>query len=57
MADASVHFLSDFIDSGGVTVSGLIDKGPPDDDTPPEVFRTWPRLNVSRDGYQVDLVQ
>jgi prepilin-type N-terminal cleavage/methylation domain-containing protein/prepilin-type processing-associated H-X9-DG protein len=54
MADASVHFLSDFIDQGDVAVDGLIDDKPDPKDITPDDFRTWQRLNVSRDGYSAD---
>jgi prepilin-type N-terminal cleavage/methylation domain-containing protein/prepilin-type processing-associated H-X9-DG protein len=51
MADASVHFLGDFIDQGDIgTIAALIEK----DQTDPALFRTWQRLNLSRDGYSVD---
>jgi prepilin-type N-terminal cleavage/methylation domain-containing protein/prepilin-type processing-associated H-X9-DG protein len=46
MADASVHFLGDFIDQGDIgVISALIEK----DQIDPALFRTWQRLNVSRD--------
>ncbi len=54
MADASVHFLSDFIDSGDVVVDGLIDTDPDVKDITPDDFRVWQRLNMSRDGLPVD---
>ena len=50
MADASVHFLGDFIDQGDIgTISGSIEKPQTDQ----ALFRTWQRLNMSRDGYPV----
>jgi prepilin-type N-terminal cleavage/methylation domain-containing protein/prepilin-type processing-associated H-X9-DG protein len=55
MADASVHFLNDFIDSGDVTVDGLIDKDPDPKDVTPDDFRVWQRLNASRDGFDVSV--
>jgi prepilin-type N-terminal cleavage/methylation domain-containing protein/prepilin-type processing-associated H-X9-DG protein len=50
MADASVHFLSDFIDQGAITIGEmiLVDK------TDPTIFKLWQRLNMSRDGYPTD---
>lgn len=53
MADGSVHFLSDFIETGELQVGGYIGQDP--DDTLPEVFGVWPRLNVAADGYEVQL--
>jgi prepilin-type N-terminal cleavage/methylation domain-containing protein/prepilin-type processing-associated H-X9-DG protein len=57
MADASVHFLSDFIDSGDVVVDGYIDKDPDPKDITPDDFRVWQRLNASRDGFDVTVAQ
>jgi prepilin-type processing-associated H-X9-DG protein len=54
MADGSVHFLSDFIDSGEVVVDGAINSDPDPNDVTTSDFRTWQRLNVSRDGYTTD---
>ena len=54
MADGSVHFLSDFIDQGDVAGDGLIDDEPDPNDITPQDFRVWQRLNVSRDGYEVE---
>jgi len=48
MADGSIHFLSDFIDAGQLSIGGYIGANP--DDILPEVFGVWPRLNVSSDG-------
>lgn len=53
MADASVRFISDFIESGSSLGDGLIDDNPPGE-MDPAVFRTWQRLNVSRDGYAIE---
>jgi prepilin-type N-terminal cleavage/methylation domain-containing protein/prepilin-type processing-associated H-X9-DG protein len=55
MADASVRFISDFIESGTLyaTEDGLIDNTPTDQTTP-AVLGTWQRLNISRDGYSID---
>ena len=41
MGDASVRFISDFIDTGAQTEGVTFD---------PSVFRTWQRLNVSQDS-------
>lgn len=54
MADSSVHFLSDFIDQGDVAVGGSIDDDPDPNDITPTDFRTWQRLNMSRDGFIID---
>ena len=54
MADSSVHFLTDFIEFGDVSVDGLIDDEPDPKDVTPDDFRTWQRLNVSRDGFTID---
>jgi prepilin-type processing-associated H-X9-DG protein len=54
MADASVHFLTDFIDNGEVYVDGAINNDPDPKDITSEDFRTWQRLNVSRDGFTTD---
>jgi prepilin-type processing-associated H-X9-DG protein len=54
MADGSVQFISDFIENGDVVVDGLIDKTPDPNDVLPGDFRTWQRLNVSRDGFTID---
>jgi len=56
MADASVHFLDDFIEYGDVSVDGLIDIDPDPKDVTPGDFRTWQRLNASRDGFTIDAV-
>jgi prepilin-type processing-associated H-X9-DG protein/prepilin-type N-terminal cleavage/methylation domain-containing protein len=55
MADGSVHFLTDFIDSGDVVVDGLIDKDPDPKDVTTDDFRVWQRLNASRDGFDVSV--
>lgn len=54
LADGSVRFMSDFIDGGGIVTDGVINEkqGEADfDQTDPNVFRIWQRLNISRDGY------
>jgi prepilin-type N-terminal cleavage/methylation domain-containing protein/prepilin-type processing-associated H-X9-DG protein len=50
MADASVHFLSDFIDQGAITIGEKIEAN----QTDASIFRLWQRLNMSRDGYTTD---
>ncbi len=49
LADASVRFIGDFVDGGGIRGDGLIDDQP-FDETDPSAFGIWQRLNVSRDG-------
>jgi prepilin-type N-terminal cleavage/methylation domain-containing protein/prepilin-type processing-associated H-X9-DG protein len=53
LADGSVRFISDFVDSGTIQGDGIINDDP-FDEINPEVFRVWQRLNVSQDGYVVD---
>jgi prepilin-type N-terminal cleavage/methylation domain-containing protein/prepilin-type processing-associated H-X9-DG protein len=55
MADASVRFISDFIESGTLykTEDGYIDMTPVDQTTP-DVLGVWQRLNIPRDGYVID---
>jgi prepilin-type N-terminal cleavage/methylation domain-containing protein/prepilin-type processing-associated H-X9-DG protein len=53
MADASVRFITDFIESGSSLGDGLIDDDPIDELDPSE-FRTWQRLNVSRDDLAIE---
>jgi prepilin-type processing-associated H-X9-DG protein len=55
MADASVRFISDFIDSGTLLNSedSYIDDKPTDQTTP-TMLGTWQRLNLPRDGYEID---
>jgi prepilin-type N-terminal cleavage/methylation domain-containing protein/prepilin-type processing-associated H-X9-DG protein len=50
MADASVHFLSDFIEQGAITIGEKIESN----QTDPAIFKLWQRLNMSRDGYTTD---
>lgn len=57
MADASVRFISDFIETGQLLEDGLIDGPPVDsnsDDTTPAMLGTWQRLNIARDGYAIE---
>lgn len=54
MADASVHFLGDFIDQGAIGNIGANITKTPTDQTDPSIFRLWQRLNMSRDSYSVD---
>ena len=53
MADGSVHFLSDFIQTGELSIGAYVGAHP--DDILPEVFGVWPRLNVASDGFIVGL--
>jgi prepilin-type processing-associated H-X9-DG protein len=55
MADASVRFISDFIDSGTLyqTEDGYIDDKP-SDQTTTAMLGTWQRLNIPRDGYAIE---
>ncbi|TWT35292.1 hypothetical protein KOR34_01800 [Posidoniimonas corsicana] len=59
MADGSVTFISDFIESGiqpfHGSVASKIGGANGDGSTSPELFGAWQRLNVSRDGYVLDL--
>jgi prepilin-type N-terminal cleavage/methylation domain-containing protein/prepilin-type processing-associated H-X9-DG protein len=60
MADASVRFIGDFVQSGRLLESedGLIDAPPSDtsgdNQITPDVLGTWQRLNISQDGHAVD---
>jgi prepilin-type processing-associated H-X9-DG protein len=53
LADASVRFMTDFIDAGNIRGDEVIDDQP-FDETNPDTFRAWQRLNMSSDGYTVD---
>jgi prepilin-type N-terminal cleavage/methylation domain-containing protein/prepilin-type processing-associated H-X9-DG protein len=55
MADGSVRFISDFIESGTLykTEDGYIDTTPVDQTTS-DVLGIWQRLNIPRDGYVID---
>lgn len=53
MADASVRFITDFIESGSSLGDGLIDDDPAGEANA-NVFLTWQRLNISRDGYAIE---
>lgn len=58
MADASVRFISDFIQSGVQPFQGQVGAkigGAADGSTSPELFGVWQRINVSRDGYAFSL--
>ena len=47
LADGSVRFISDFVDSGPVIYEGFVGQNsPPTEDT----FRVWQRINVSSDS-------
>jgi prepilin-type N-terminal cleavage/methylation domain-containing protein/prepilin-type processing-associated H-X9-DG protein len=59
LADGSVRFITDFIDSGSLVdcEDGYIDnvsKCNPSDQTSATVLGTWQRLNIPRDGYTID---
>jgi prepilin-type processing-associated H-X9-DG protein len=57
MADASVRFISDFIDSGTLVLceDGYIDdKSNAGDQTTSAMLGTWQRLNIPRDGYAIE---
>ena len=49
MADASVHFISDFVETGDFIIEGKISVSQTSEDQ----FLTWQRLNISRDSYIV----
>jgi prepilin-type N-terminal cleavage/methylation domain-containing protein/prepilin-type processing-associated H-X9-DG protein len=49
MADGSVHFITNFIDAGDFVLSNGVSKAQLD----PAVYRTWQRLNSSRDDQAV----
>jgi len=53
LADASVRFVSDYVESGTIRGDGLINDDP-FDEINPDVFRVWQRLNMSQDGYVID---
>jgi len=53
MADGSVHFLSDFIDTGNMPISSYINEGTKQWEDP-NIFRTWQRLLISGDGYAIE---
>ena len=52
LADGSVRFITDFVDSGPVVYEGYVGQyNPPTEET----FRVWQRLNVSADGMVLEL--
>ncbi len=51
MADGSVRFLSDFIDTGNMPIGANITDAQWND---PNIFRTWQRLLVSGDSYAIE---
>jgi len=52
LADGSVRFISDFVDSGPVIYEGFVGQNsPPTEDT----FRVWQRINVSSDSMIAEL--
>lgn len=60
MADASVQFITDFVQSGVQPFQGNAGAkigGVDNDSTSPELFGVWQRLNVGRDGYSFSLEQ
>jgi prepilin-type N-terminal cleavage/methylation domain-containing protein len=53
LADASVRFVSDFVDTGELIYEGFVgETGPPNPDV---TFRVWQRLNVGGDGMTFEL--
>ena len=53
MADGSVRFISDFIESG-VTLGGGSINNDPLGEMDEDEFLTWQRLNIGRDGYVIN---
>jgi prepilin-type N-terminal cleavage/methylation domain-containing protein len=54
LADGSVRFISDFINSGPIIYEGFIgEKGA--DSTQPQNIGVWQRLNISADGIEFEL--
>ncbi len=56
MADASVRFISDFIDSGNITGGACIGCSNPNDILL-QNFGVWQRLNVSTDGQTTGIIE
>ncbi|TWU29260.1 DUF1559 domain-containing protein [Bythopirellula polymerisocia] len=56
MADASVRFISDFIDSGNITGGACIGCSNPNDILQ-QNFGVWQRLNVSTDGMVSGIIE
>jgi prepilin-type N-terminal cleavage/methylation domain-containing protein len=54
MADASVRFISDFVQSGIQQFQGQVGAKILGDNTTEQLFGVWQRLNVSRDGYVIN---
>jgi prepilin-type N-terminal cleavage/methylation domain-containing protein len=53
LADASVRFISDFVETGELVYEGFVgESGPPDDKV---TFRVWQRLNVSADAMTFEM--
>jgi len=52
MADASVRFITDFIDTGAQP--GQVNAKITPDIATPDLFRTWQRLHVARDGFPIE---
>jgi prepilin-type N-terminal cleavage/methylation domain-containing protein len=57
MADASVQFISDFVQSGPQGYFGAGGAKIKNDNILPDIFGVWQRLNVARDGYNFTLNQ
>ncbi len=56
MADASVRFVSDFIDSGNITGGSCIGCSNPNDILQ-QNFGIWQRLNISTDGMSTGIIE
>ncbi|MGL4512474.1 MAG: DUF1559 domain-containing protein [Lacipirellulaceae bacterium] len=54
MADASVRFIGDFVQSGIQQFQGQVGAKILGDNTNESLFGVWQRLNVSRDGYVIN---
>ena len=52
LADGSVRFITDFVDSGPIIYEGFVGQGGQPTE---ETFRVWQRLNVSADGMVLEL--
>jgi len=57
MADASVQFISDFVQSGPQEYFGAVGAKIRDNNALPGLFGVWQRLNVARDGYSFSVDQ
>jgi prepilin-type N-terminal cleavage/methylation domain-containing protein len=54
LADGSVRFVSDFVNSGPIIYEGFVGQNGADS-VKPENFGVWQRLNVSADGIQFEM--